>query len=438
MRIFVSASARSADQLAGGLVEAFARMVPARAPKERLDVFGVGGSVMQAAGVSPLLDCSPVDRIGFVDALAGLWAGRDLLRRAVDLAAEREPDLVVTVDGWSYHTLFVDALKKRLGKRKQPVFAHLAAPQVWMWWTGRAARASHYFDVMLCLFPFEVDLFERAGMAAHFVGHPVLDCLGEDGISPESLQAAGRAWRVEQGLEDDEWALGVFMGSRPSWIKRNGPYLLEAAKQVAVGLRETVPASRTRIFAPTPHVALIRQLMEPLGVEVTVPEESTRSGRPTTPAMLEGLDGALTMAGTITLELASHGVPMVAAARLSPISAFLFRMIKGAWGQKDLPFMTVVNHMAGERLHPEWFQEAVTPENISRAFLEQIKQLPGLSSDDHEQNCPRHQSRLQREVVKQNFRKLLAPTLTKMQVPTREAAMQVAARQVIRLMGEKP
>lgn len=272
--ILLSAAEPSGDRLGAEL----ARALQARG---QVELAGLAGPRMRAAGVRPVARAEELGVMGVAEVLAAL--PRVLAaRRAVREALEDGPAAFVAIDAPSLHL----PLGRRARDLGVPAIG-LVAPQVWAWRRGRAARVARSYDRLLCLFEFEPACFP--GLDARFVGHPARDRL-----------------RPRDRVDPDLYAL--LPGSRRQGIARHLDLFLATAARIAAAR----PGARFRLVAP-PHLTL-----------------------PALPATVERVDditavaqarAALTKSGTATLELALLGVPMVMAHRVAPLTYAIGRLL---------------------------------------------------------------------------------------------------------------
>ncbi len=306
LKIVLSANEPSGDLLAAALLQALRRWGPVEAT-------GLCGPAMRAAGVLPVANLEDTVAMGFVEVirkLAPLRVARDRLRAAIagDCAA------FVGVDAPDLH-LPLAAEARAAGR----LAVQWVAPQVWAWRPGRAARVISQVDLLLCLFDFEPALFTAAAGPgagrASWTGHPVVDRIG---VQPRPAQSAP--------------FLALCPGSRPDELRRHwGPFL--EAGRAAQALQ---PGLQLGVLAPT-------------GAPLPPLPDDLR--RWTAVTDLRGAQAALTKSGTITLELALMGVPMVVAHRVHPLSYALARLLVRGVQNISLP-----NILAGAEVVPERVQ----------------------------------------------------------------------------------
>lgn len=325
--IYLVAGEASGDTLGARLMAAL------RAADPTVQFAGVAGPKMQALGMQSLFPMSDLAVMGLVEILPRI---RTLRRRMLSVVADiaaRQPDVVVTIDspGFGLHVL-----RRVAGfgcKRVQYV-----APQVWAWREHRIKKFPGLWDALLCLLPFEQAFFAKHGLAAQFVGHPVLESGADDGD--------GARFRQRHGLAPDAPVLILMPGSRRSEAPRLLPVFAQTLARLAglhPGLIPVVPVS-------------------PAVGEIVARATAGWAVRPVIVTDLQdkhdayaAASAALTKSGTSTLELAMAGVPMAVTYRVNALSAAMARrMIR-------VPHVAMVNLLAGRALVPELLQQDCNP-----------------------------------------------------------------------------
>ena len=331
LRIAMVAGEASSDLLASHLIRALKRHLP------DAEFFGIGGPKMQAEGFKVLWPAEKLAVHGYVDALknyrelSGIRS--TLLRR---LLAD-PPAAFIGVDAPDFSLW----LEKRLKDRGIPAI-HFVSPSIWAWRGGRIEKIRRSADHVLCLFPFEPEIYQRAGIAATFVGHPLADEI--------PLQPPRAAARQALGLSGADTVVALMPGSRRSEVSQLAPRLLAAAGLLArerPGLRFLLP------------VALgLRPLIDPLvATFATGLNLQLLDGR--SHEVLAACDLTLIASGTATLEAALFKRPMVIVYHLHWLSHFLMKRMA------YLPWVGLPNILAREFLVPELIQQAATPEAIA-------------------------------------------------------------------------
>jgi len=318
-----------------------ARLVEELKQKRRdLSFFGIGGSRMRAAGVETLVDSRDMAVIGLFEILKHYRFIKGVLERMRELLSERRPDLLILVD-YSGFNLRLAPAAKVLGI---PVLYYIS-PQVWAWRRKRIYKIKEVVDQMAVVFPFEVPLYEKAGVPVRYVGHPLVDEVRRELSRNEALR--------EFGLDPDGPVVGLFPGSRRSELQRLLPTLLDTAERV----KEEKPETRFLIpQASTLDRAELDAYLEGRNLPITIIPERFYD-------VISGCDAIATASGTATLEVALMGVPLVVVYRVSSLSFFIMRrLIK-------LEHVAMCNIVAGKEVARELLQSDANPEAIADELL---------------------------------------------------------------------
>jgi lipid-A-disaccharide synthase len=331
MRVFVIAGEASGDKLGAALMAGLRQLRP------DVTFDGVGGPLMQTAG---LVSRFPMDELSVMGLAEILPKYRALKRRIAQMAEaviQTQPDVLITIDSPDFCLRVAKLVKARSAIRT----VHYVAPTVWAWRPKRAAHMAHHIDHVLALFPFEPPLMQAAGMACDFVGHPVVT----DPIASADDAAA---------LGDGTVVL-VLPGSRKGEVSRLAPRFGQAAARIAA----QVPDARFVI----PTTANVHDLVQAQVAGWPVPVTVLPPASPDKPAWFRRADVALAASGTVSLELAANGTPMVIAYDM----AWLSRIIISRMLLVDT--VTLVNLVSDTRVVPEFIGKACQPAPIADAVL---------------------------------------------------------------------
>jgi lipid-A-disaccharide synthase len=323
-RIYISAGEPSGDAHAAAVVGALRRRLPA------VEFEAFGGPLLERAGARVLDRMEAFSVVGFVEALTKIPAHYRLLARVRQAFRAKRYDLVVLVDYPGYH-LRAAAAAAQAGI---PVLYYIA-PQMWAWGAGRVRKLAAVRRLAVIL-PFEEAFFRERGIPATFVGHPL-----KDRPAPPPRPEARRAL----GLDPGRPALGLFPGSRAQEVVRHWDVFRAAAARV-VAARPDVQL----VVAGTPGA----RYPEPGAIRV-------HTGDPL--PVFAAADAGICKSGTTTLEAAMADVPMVITYRLHPVSSFIaFRVLR-------VPWVGLVNLVAGYEVAPELLQRRATPAALADAVL---------------------------------------------------------------------
>ncbi len=353
----ISCGEASGDVYAGALATALRRRAP------DVELFGFGGRHLRAAGADLVGDFHGLSVTGLTEALRVIPRSFHMLRRLTRAARERRPDVCVAIDFPDFNFRLVAALR-RLGI----AVVYYVSPQLWAWRPGRMRVMQSSVDRVLVIFPFEEELYRRAGVPVEWVGHPLVDLACSTQPRSTFLRA--------HGLIEQAPVVALLPGSRANELERIVPVLASALPLIRArvpGVQFVVaraPNLPDRLFAP-----LIE--WQPAGASSPVGRRETQApvpgvqisnrngdGLPVlvcdhTDDVLAASDVAITASGTATVQCALHERPMVVVYRLSPLTYRIGR-----------PFVKVdtyamANLVAGRRIVPELIQENFTPERVT-------------------------------------------------------------------------
>jgi lipid-A-disaccharide synthase len=336
--VFLVAGEESGDRLGTALM---------RALKARTDgqvrFAGVGGHGMASEGLTSLFPIEELSIIGFSAILRQLPAILRRIRETVDAVVTRRPDVLVIIDSPE----FTQRVAKRVRAAAPAIpIVNYVSPSVWAWRPGRARKMRDYVDHVLALLPFEPDAHRRlGGPPCSYVGHPLTQEVGELRPSPDEAQRRLAAPPI----------LLVLPGSRSGEIQRLIGTFGETVAKVAtrVGAVEIVLPTTPRLAE---RVMLATETW-PIVPRIAVENEEKR-------AAFRIARAALAKSGTVTLELALAGIPMVTAYKVSALETLIGRPIKNR-----LPSVILANLVLGENVVPEFLQEDCTPDNLANALV---------------------------------------------------------------------
>jgi len=343
--VFLIAGEPSGDALGARLMAALKELTGGR-----VHFSGIGGPAMAGEGLESLFPMEELSVMGLFEVLPRV---RKLLRRIREtVAAIRaiRPDAVVTIDAPGFCFRVAARLKKgaRAAGPDFPI-VHYVAPQVWAWRGGRARRLARIIDHLLVLLPFEPPYFEKHGLACTYVGHPALESGAGRGDGP--------AFRQRTGIGPGEPVLCLLPGSRSGEVAR----LLPIYRETVTRLLREVPELRVVCAAAQPVAARIASEVASWPVAVGMAEGAARFDA------MAASDVALAASGTVTLELAAAGVPMVVAYRMNPVTAWLARRIV------RVQYTGLVNVLLGRGAIPELLLEECRPEALAGALLRLLR-----------------------------------------------------------------
>jgi len=333
-RVMIIAGEASGDLHAGKIVHHVRQQNPA------IQFFGIGGEDMRAAGVETLVDSAELAVVGLIEVLAHRKVIFGALHQMEAILRNDPPDLLVLVD-YPEFNLRLAKTAKQLGVK---VLFYIS-PQVWAWRQKRVHTIRKRVDMMAVVFPFEEAFYRQHDVPVKFVGHPLVNELD----IAHDLNKLKHEFRLDAKLK----TIGLFPGSRRSEVKRLLPIILESAKALYKTRRDIqfiLPVAstlnRAEIESHLSRYDLPIQLITGRSHEV-----------------IQVCDTIISVSGTVTLEIALFGVPVVVINKIAWLSYFIIkRMIK-------IPYIALCNIIAEERVVPELIQAAASPDNICRETI---------------------------------------------------------------------
>ncbi len=337
--VFLVAGEPSGDHLGAGLMAALKRN------GHGVRFSGLGGDAMAAEGLTPLFPLSEVAVMGLTEILVRLPGLIGRVKQTAQAALSLRPDVVVIIDSPE----FTHPVAKRIRKAMPEVpIIDYVSPSVWAWRPGRARRMRAYVDHILALLPFEPEIHRKlGGPPCSYVGHPLIEKL------PKILASdPAPLWR-RLGIEETQPRLVVLPGSRPNEVSR----LMPPFGETVARLKQKWPDLAV-IIPVAPNVApLVEHQLAHWPVRPHLVREETEKF-----AAFRGAHAALAASGTVTLELALAGLPMVVAYKVDAL-AYRLRFLVTA------PSIVLANLVYGENVFPEFIQEACHPDILADAVI---------------------------------------------------------------------
>jgi lipid-A-disaccharide synthase len=328
--ILIVAGEKSGENYGAAVVRRFLEIRP------EARFFGIGGSRMASEGVELLYPMSDLAVIGVFEILSELPRIRRIFRGLQDQVRRRKPAAAVLIDSPDFNL----RLAKRLHRLGVPVLYYIG-PTVWAWRRGRLKTIERHVRTMCLIFPFEEQIYRDAGVAARFVGHPLLERVKVERDRATFFQA--------HRLDENRPLIALLPGSRKSEIAFHMPILVRAAARlVAEGPRQFVLP-----LAEDLGPGAVEPYLESTGLDIRIVSRDTYG------AMAHS-DLVLSSCGTANLETALLGTPLVAFYKLSALTYFAGRPFVG------VPHYSIVNILAGERIVPELVQKEFTAGNLVR------------------------------------------------------------------------
>ena len=326
------AGERSGDVYGAALAQALGARV------SDAEIFGCGGEAMRAAGVETVVDIHQVALIGISEVITGLPKAYRAMQDLIAEAARRKPAVAVLIDSPSLNL----RLAKRLKQHNIPVI-YFVSPQIWAWKKWRIKKIQANVDKMLCLFDFETEIYQKAGVPVECVGHPLVDM-------PAPRQTREDFFRQAE-LDPGVPTVALLPGSRRTEVTLNLPTMVNAASRVA----QSRPIQFVVACAPT----VDSRWLESLAARGYAGKAPLRTLSNATHAALQYADAAVVASGTATIEAALRECPMIVVYRVSAFTAMCAKVMI------NVPFYSMVNLLAGHAAVPELIQSDFTAANLA-------------------------------------------------------------------------
>jgi lipid-A-disaccharide synthase len=343
-KIFLIATEDSGDRLGANLMKVLRQRLGGAVRFE-----GIGGQSMAREGLASLFPIEELSIIGLAAVAKQLPKILRLIRATSEAVTQASPDILVIIDSPD----FTHRVAKRVRARDPAIpIVDYVSPSVWAWRQGRARAMLGYIDHVLALLPFEPEAYRRLhGPPCSYVGHPLIEQIGT--LRPDTDERVRR--------DGQPPVLLVLPGSRRSEIRHHMAVFGEALGRLQA---DGVPFE---LVLPTmPHLeAAVRE-----GVKNWPVQPRIVIGEPEKRAAFRIARAALAKSGTVTLELAISGVPMVTAYRTGAVEAWiLLRVI-------NVSSVILANLVVGDNVVPEFLQRDCTPENLARALRDVLNDSP--------------------------------------------------------------
>lgn len=308
---------------------------------------GIGGQALKASGVRIFVDASELSVVGITEAfskLPNLLKGMAVVKKTLKRLL---PDLLILIDFPDFN-LNVAACAKKLGI---PVLYYIS-PQIWAWRPGRVKKIGKLVDHVAVILPFEEDFYKKHQIPVTFVGHPLLDTNLDYGT------------KIFRKPENDISVIGLFPGSRDREIARHLPIMLGAA-QILLKRMKNVKF----IISVAPDVKR-KTLEEIVSKHNGIADFEIVSGHVT--KIFDKSTVVIAASGTVTLESAISGTPMVIIYKVSPISYLLGRALI------QVKHIGLVNLITGKKIVPELLQDQASPIRIADTVFNMLSDASGL------------------------------------------------------------
>lgn len=325
-RLMIIAGETSGDLHGGMLVEELKKLDPT------LEIFGIGGDRMQKAGMELIYHIREFSFMGFVEVLGHLPFIRSVFKRMEGLLADRRPDLLVLIDYPGFNLRF-----GKIARKADIDVVYYISPQVWAWGKKRVRLIKRLVKKMLVILPFEEKFYQRLKVPAKYVGNPLRDSVRPSLPRDEFFRL--------HGLNPGGHLVGLLPGSRRQEVERILPAMLGACQLLQKG-----DSSIQFALGIAPHIdrQYIEGQLEKYGLNVALVENQAYD-------LMSYSRLVLVASGTATLETGICGTPMVIIYKTNPLSFIIGKSLV------KLPFIGLVNLVAGKKVVPEFLQWEARP-----------------------------------------------------------------------------
>lgn len=337
--ILIISGEPSGDLNAGNLATALKAISP------EIKISGVGGTHLRQAGARIIYDIKDLAVIGLFDVLKKLPKFFDLKKLILEKIKLEKPEAIILVDFSGFNLRLAKAINKTI-----PVIYYVS-PQVWASRPGRIKTIKKYIHKMLVLFKFEQEFYKRYGIDVDFIGHPLLDIVHPVMEEKEFL--------AELGFSESKTTIALLPGSRKQEIEHILPVMLKASVLIAEHLSDA-----QFVIAKSPQVDLdiYKRIMDNFKLNLRIVEGRTYD-------CIASADFCLVASGTATLETAIMGKPFAVIYKMNLLNYLLYRP------QVRVPYIGMVNIVAGRKIVPEFIQFKASPRNISDEVLRILQNL---------------------------------------------------------------
>ena len=319
-RVFIAAGEHSGDRFGACLAGALKRLLP------DVRLSGVGGSLMEAAGVRVVADTVGHAGMGLLQTGQSFWKWARVFRRCVREFNDEAPDVLVPVDNPGFNLRIAGLMQGR----GTPV-CYYVSPQVWAWLPGRIHRIARAVTRMMVILPFEKAMYDRLGVDCRFVGHPALDYLSRHRLDEAFVTSCRGSGKT---------VVGLLPGSRLQEVRHTFPIICDAAARI----RERLPETAFHVAAASrEHVAALRQVLDARGLPAEIHLDRTAE-------IMKAARVCVVVSGTATLETAFYRTPMVIVYRTNRWARIPARRLL------QVKHIGLVNIVAGREVAPEFLK----------------------------------------------------------------------------------
>ncbi len=325
--IFIVSGEASGDMHASSLIRELKKLNP------NIAFEGIGGPESQKAGAELLYGIKDVNFIGFSSVILNIKKIKSILRDCEKKIRSEMPDAVILVDYPGFNLKLISNIRKFYGGK----IIYYISPQLWAWHKSRVKIIKKYVDMMIVVFPFEVDFYDREGVKAEFVGHPLVKKIDD-------------FLKINRKTESDKIRISILPGSRKDEIDRMLPVLLETGNKFL----EEFDCEINILCSPNFKESYYRRLLKDYNFNLIYDRNNSELNYRT----ILNSDLVITKSGTSTIECALIGTPFCVVYKTGKINYSIGkRLIR-------IDNIAMVNILSGKKIVKEFLQEEVNPENL--------------------------------------------------------------------------
>ncbi len=332
--IYFIAGEVSGDMLGANVMKGIKNLTPSQG----IDFVGIGGDKMQAEGLDSLFLMDELSHMGILEIIPHIFHLKKRIRQTIDDIKAKKPDLVVTIDSPGFCYRVALALRAEWPEVK---LLHIVAPSVWVYKPGRAKKFAKVYDHLLTLLPFEPPYFEKEGLPATYIGHPIFE---------QSFGDAGD-FRKEHKIGPNTKLVVVTPGSRKGEIVRHLPSFIEALNNTARFYERFICC-----FVLTSNSALVEDYLKDAKFKYIIVSHEERLGA------YAAADVALAKSGTNTLEIAASKTPMIVSYKLNALTGWMIKMTA------KVRYASLINIISNKEIIPEFLQGNCNAQSLSVAL----------------------------------------------------------------------
>lgn len=333
--IYIVAGEASGEAHAARLVTALKQQQPS------IYITGIGGDKMRAAGADISIDFAELAVMGLIEVIKRYPKIKGIFNQVVAELRRQPPNLLILVDYPGFNLKLAKQAKK-LGIN----VLYYISPKIWAWRAGRIEQIKRDVDHMAVLFPFEVEIYQTAGVPVTCVGHPLVDAV--------HTQLSQTAAREKFSLDKDARVIGLFPGSRSSEISALLPVMLQAAERIQ---KRHFPIHLLIPQAPGIDESYLQQYLAGSHLKISIIKDDFYE-------VIKACDAIIAASGTVTLEIALLGIPHFIIYKVSPWS---YRILKHL---VKIPYVGLCNIVTKQPVIKELLQDEVTAVRLEQQLMD--------------------------------------------------------------------